>query len=84
MTPNQLHRSLLEAGHAPGDAITYYTGDAIPAGLYRRTGDAVHLWDGQHLSPAPWIDTPHTRMPAGVAGVVARQRIRSRLNANKK
>lgn len=84
MTPNELRRSLIAAGHAPGDAITYYRGDLLPAGLYRRTGDDVHLWDGQHLQPAPWIDTPHYRYRGGVSTLGMRAKIRTRLWINKK
>lgn len=84
MTPNELHRSFLAAGHAPGDAITYYRGDLIPAGLYRRIGETVHLWDGHQLSPAPWIDTPHHRYGGGTSAMIIRARIRARLWCNKK
>jgi hypothetical protein len=84
MTPNELHRSLIAAGHDDGDAITYYRGDLLPAGLYRRTGDAVHLWDGQQLRPAPWIDTPHYRYHGGNATMVLRSKLRARLWINKK
>ncbi len=68
MTPNQLHRSLLDAGHAPGDAITYYTGDAIPAGLYRRTGDRLFFQRFAARKPAEnhrslfgWCHLQHAR-----------------------